>query len=141
MEVRIHGDDAVHDGCQHGADGALADRLARVKRSVLPHVAEIGRDQDQSLCPAASQCLCGEQQRDQLVVGPIERGMKDGLVSVVGATVTRSSPSGNVVHIDLAADKPKPRRQPLRRVGAGGQGLERDRAHGNVLPWRGIHDR
>ena len=57
MQMRIDRDDAVDSARQQPADHLLADRLAFVKGRVLPHVAEIGRDQHQPLGAAAPQAL------------------------------------------------------------------------------------
>ncbi|MET3242167.1 hypothetical protein ABIF36_007655 [Bradyrhizobium japonicum] len=107
--------------------------LARMKRNVLPHVAQIGRDQDQPLCAAATQRLCGEQQGDQLVVGLIERGIEDGGVGC-GRDRDAQLAVREAVQGHLVGGKPKPRRETLRRLGAERQGLERDHAHDAVLP-------
>ena len=44
-----------------------------MKGRILAHVAEIGRDQYQPLRALAPQRFGGEQQRDQLFVGLVER--------------------------------------------------------------------
>ena len=60
------------------ADDLLADRFALVESRVLAHVAEIGRQQDEALGASAPQRLGGEQQRNEFVVRPVERGIDDG---------------------------------------------------------------
>ena len=49
MQMRVDGDDAIDGAGQQLADDLLADRLAVVKGRILPHVAEIGRHQNQPL--------------------------------------------------------------------------------------------
>ena len=89
----IDGNDAVHASREQRANDFLADRFALVEGSVLPHVAEIGRHQDEALGAVAPQGFGGEQQRNELVVRPIERGIDDRR-GAAGPTVTRNSPSG-----------------------------------------------
>ena len=69
VQMGIDGDDAIEDSCEQLADDLLADRFACLKGRVLPHVAKIGRDQDQPLGAVAPQGFGGEQQRDSFSLG------------------------------------------------------------------------
>lgn len=73
MEVGVDRDHAIERLGEESSDDLLTDRLVLVKRSVLPHVAEIRRDQNQPLGAVAPQGLGGEQQRQELLVRPIQR--------------------------------------------------------------------
>ena len=77
MQMRVDSDDAVEAARDQRPDDLLADRLASMKRGVLPHVAEIGRDQDQRRAPFAPKRFSREQQCQQLVVRPVERRIND----------------------------------------------------------------
>ncbi len=78
VQMGVDRDHAVDVAGQKPADRPLADRLAVVKGRILPHVAEVGRNQHQPLGAAAPQRFRREQQRQQLIVGMIERRVNDG---------------------------------------------------------------
>ena len=78
MEMSVDGYDPIDNSRQQPADHLLADRFALLEGRVLPHVAEIGRHQNEPLRAIAPQCLGGEQERNELVVRPVERGIDDG---------------------------------------------------------------
>ena len=63
MQVGVDRDDPVNGSGDQAADDFLADRLALMKRRVLPHVAEIGRHQHQSPGAFAPQRLGGGDDR------------------------------------------------------------------------------
>ncbi len=66
MQMGIDRNNAIEGFRQQFADDLLADRLALTKRRVLPHVAKVGSNEDQSLGAAAAQGFAGEQQCQQL---------------------------------------------------------------------------
>ena len=74
----INSDNSICDPGEQPADRLLADRFALPKGCVLTHVAEIGRQQDDPLAAATPQRLGCEQQRDEFVIGVIERSVDDG---------------------------------------------------------------
>ena len=107
MQVGVDRDDPIQGLRQQPADRFLADRLARMKRSVLTHVAKIGRHQHEPLGAVPPQGFGGEQQRQQLFVGLIERHVKNVSVAAGGPTVTRNSPSGKPMHGDFVHGHPE----------------------------------
>ena len=77
MQMRVDRDDPVHGLRKKTADDFLADRFAFMERRILTHVAEIGRHQDEPLGAAAPQGLGGKQNRHEVVIGPVERGVEN----------------------------------------------------------------
>ena len=69
--------DTIRNTSEETANGLLADSLARVKRGVLTHVAEIGRDENKSLGTIASHCFDGKQESKKFFIWPIERRVDD----------------------------------------------------------------
>ena len=77
MKVSVHRDDAIHNSRDQPADRLLADRFAFAKGGVLAHVAEIGRQQHEPPCARPPQRFGGEQNRNELVIRLVERGIDD----------------------------------------------------------------
>ena len=102
MQMRVDGDDAV-DASAPAAGRSTFWLIASpcMKGRVLAHVAEIGRQQHQPLGASAPQRFGGEQQRDEFVVRPVQRGIDDRRRLHAGPTVTRISPSGKACNGDL----------------------------------------
>ena len=78
MQMGIDGDNPVDYPASSAPTTLLADGFARVKGCVLPHVAEIGREQDKPLGASAPQRFGREQQRDKFLVRLVERRIDDG---------------------------------------------------------------
>jgi hypothetical protein len=128
MEMRIHRYDPVHIGRQQPADDPLADRLAPIEGRILAHVTKIWRQQNEPPGALAPQRFGGEQDRNQLVIGAVERDIKDcrrccragrHAQFAVGEAMQRDCMQGNT----------KPRREPRRIACGGRQALDRDGAH------------
>ena len=133
MQVGIDRHHAIESARQQLSDDLLAHRFACMKGRVLAHIGEIGRDQHQPRGAIAPQGLGGKQQRQQLVVRLIERG-KDDRGRPAGPTVTRNSPSGKAMHVDLMQRQAEPRRQPPRRRDAEAAGTAARCAHRSLPP-------
>ena len=78
MKMSVDRYDPVHNSRKQQTDDFLAYRLALLEGSILPHVAEIGSQQNESACAFAPQRFGGEHERNEFVVRPIERGVDDG---------------------------------------------------------------
>ena len=72
MEVGLHGEHALEGPAEQPADDPLGHGLARLERAVLSHVGKVGRDQGHAPGAAPPQRVRGEQELDELVVGPVE---------------------------------------------------------------------
>ena len=77
VEMWIQRQQAVEMVGQQLAHHPLAYRLAVMERDILPHVGEIGRDQDDLGRPVGAQRGHRQQQLDQLVVRMIERAIQE----------------------------------------------------------------
>jgi hypothetical protein len=77
VQMRIDRHHGIEQIGQKGTDDALAHGFAGMKRDVLAHVGQIGRDQGQIPCAELACGARGQQQFDELVVGPIERAQDD----------------------------------------------------------------
>jgi hypothetical protein len=75
--MRIHRDDAIETVRYQRADNLLADRLAFPEGNVLAHVAKVRRNEQKPSYALATKCLRGKQQRQQFVVGLVERRVDD----------------------------------------------------------------
>ncbi len=64
--------DSIDEPRDETADSFLADRFARVKGSILPHVTEIGRHQNDPRAALPSKRFGCQQQGNQLLVRAIE---------------------------------------------------------------------
>ena len=134
VQMRVDRDDAIHKTSEQPANDLLADRFARLKGSVLPHVAEIGRDQNEPLGAIAPQRFGGEQERDKFFVRPIERRIDDR-DGAAGPTVTPQFPVGKPVYRDFVhAATPSRAASRLASLARRRQALNDDRAHGVVSP-------
>ena len=78
MKMGVDRYDPVHNSCKQAPDDFLADCLTPLEGRVLAHIAKIRRQQHEPLRSAAAQGFGGEQDREQLVVGSIERRVNDG---------------------------------------------------------------
>ena len=128
VQMGIDRDHAVDVAGQEPADRLLADRLAVVKGRILPHVAEVGRDQHQPPGAAAPQGFRREQQRQQLVVGMIERGIDDGGCRR-GSYGDAQLAVRKAMHLDRVRRNAEPRSQPRRFRRGGRQTLQDGAVH------------
>ena len=78
VEMRIVGQHPVERARQQASDHPLAHRLAGAERHVLPHIGQIGRDQNHLTRAAIAQCRRSEQHFDQLGIGIIKRAVEQG---------------------------------------------------------------
>ena len=62
VEVGIDGDHPIEAACDQLTNDLLADRFAGMKCSVLPHVAEIGRDKNKPPAAISPKRFRGKQQ-------------------------------------------------------------------------------
>jgi hypothetical protein len=123
VQVGVDGDDAVDRSRKKLTDGTLADGFTVMKHRILAHVAEIRRQQHQAFGSVASQRFRGEEQRDQLVVGLVQRHIDDR---------RRGSRAGRDPHLavrkpvqdDVLTGKAKLCRQPSRIIGAIREGMK-----------------
>ena len=72
VQVGVHRQHGVEQLGQETTHHTLADHFARVKRDVLPHVAQVRRDQSQ---PHRAQATCAarnQQQLDQFFIGLVQ---------------------------------------------------------------------
>ena len=72
VQVRVHRDQAVDLAGQQRADMALADGLAGMESHVLPHIGQVGADQQDLARTERSRRRQGDQQLDQFVVGLVQ---------------------------------------------------------------------
>ena len=73
MQMRVYGHDPVEERREKARHGLLADRLAFMEGLVLPHVAEIGRDEHETACTGATKSVCCKHQIDEPCVRSIQR--------------------------------------------------------------------
>ncbi len=66
------GDGTIEIVRQQAADNSLADNLAGVKRLVLAHVAQVGRDEHQLHYALSAEMLSGEYQLHKFFVGIVQ---------------------------------------------------------------------
>lgn len=77
VKVSVDRDDAIETIRDQSADHLLADGFAGMKSDVLPHIAKVGRDENEPFAAISPKRFRGEQQGEKLVVRPVERGVND----------------------------------------------------------------
>ncbi|GMV61392.1 MAG: hypothetical protein AMXMBFR74_05610 [Parvibaculum sp.] len=78
MQMRVYRHDPVEERREKARHGLLADRLAFMEGLVLPHVAEIRRDENETLCASAAKSVCGKHQIDEPRIRPVQRTVDQG---------------------------------------------------------------
>lgn len=120
--MRVDRDDAIKCLRQQLADNLLANRLAVMERRVLAHITKIGCHQNEPSRTTAPQGFTGEQQRKQLVIRLMQRGIDERRLGRL-AYCDAQFLVGKAVGLDLMQGKSEPPREPPSRPRSGWQAL------------------